>query len=312
MPLRQSCLLPRIRFLSDWQISTSWNLIFYRGFIPFLVVFIGLLIIYKTKLISQLIENGWHGIAYASVFTITNIFFVISIENTNVANTLIMIALAPMLSAVISFIFLKENTDQKTWVAIIITTLAVIYIFNDSFERDDVLGNFLGLICATGLAVGAVIIRSAKKINLVPSAMMGKLMVTLIALLFADNLVLKGNDTIIIPLMCIMCVAIPFVLITLAPRYISAAEVNLFFLLETILGPYLGLDGYKGATKHGNNYGWNCNYCYNRYSFHSELKKNLVCTKITHCNYYHESIITLHLWKNYLKIPGLYLLVTSC
>jgi len=62
-------------------------------------------------------------------------------------------------------------------------------------------------------------------------------MVTLIALLFADNLVLKGNDTIIIPLMCIMCVAIPFVLITLAPRYISAAEVNLFFLLETILGP---------------------------------------------------------------------------
>ena len=34
-----------------------------------------------------------------------------------------------------------------------------------------------------------------------------------------------------------MCVAIPFVLVTLAPRYITAAEVNLFFLLETILGP---------------------------------------------------------------------------
>jgi drug/metabolite transporter (DMT)-like permease len=148
-----------------------------------------------------------------------------------------MIALAPMLSAVISFIFLKESTDQKTLIAIIVTTLAVIYIFNDSFERGDVLGNFLGLICATGLAVGAVIIRLAKKINLVPSAMMGKLMVTLIALLFADNLTLKGNDVIIIPLMCIMCVAIPFVLITLAPRYIGAAQVNLFFLLETILGP---------------------------------------------------------------------------
>ena len=68
--------------------------------------------------------------------------------------------------------------------------------------------------------------------------MMGKLMVTLIAILFADNLILKGSDSIIIPLMCIMCVAIPFVLITLAPRYITAAEVNLFFLLETILGPF--------------------------------------------------------------------------
>ena len=62
-------------------------------------------------------------------------------------------------------------------------------------------------------------------------------MVTLIALLFVNQLKLEGDDTVIIPLMCVMCVAIPFVLVTLAPRYITAAEVNLFFLLETILGP---------------------------------------------------------------------------
>jgi drug/metabolite transporter (DMT)-like permease len=148
-----------------------------------------------------------------------------------------MIALAPMLSAIISLIFLKENPDQKTWIAIIITTLAVVFIFYNALDVGDFLGNFLGLVCATGLAVGAVIIRSAKKISLVPSAMMGKLMVTLIALLFVDKLKLEGTDLTIIPLMCVMCVAIPFVLITLAPRYITAAEVNLFFLLETIFGP---------------------------------------------------------------------------
>ena len=37
--------------------------------------------------------------------------------------------------------------------------------------------------------------------------------------------------------MCVLCVAIPFVLVTIAPRFITAAEVNLFFLLEVILGP---------------------------------------------------------------------------
>ena len=62
-------------------------------------------------------------------------------------------------------------------------------------------------------------------------------MVALIALLFVDQIKLVDNDLIIVPLMCIMCVAIPFVLVTLAPRYITAAEVNLFFLLETIFGP---------------------------------------------------------------------------
>ena len=38
--------------------------------------------------------------------------------------------------------------------------------------------------------------------------------------------------------MCVMCVAIPFVLVTIAPRFIPAEEVNLFFLLETIIGPF--------------------------------------------------------------------------
>ena len=167
----------------------SWNLIFYRGFIPFFVVFLGLLIIQKGKIITALINNGWHGIAYAVTFTITNILFVISIENTSVANTLIMISLAPMLSAVISLIFLKENPDKKTWIAIIITTLAVIYIFFDSFEKGDMMGNFFGLVCATGLAAGAVIIRSVKQLNLVPSAMMGKLLVALIALLIFQRFI---------------------------------------------------------------------------------------------------------------------------
>ena len=50
-------------------------------------------------------------------------------------------------------------------------------------------------------------------------------------------IVLEENDLIIVPLMCILCVAIPFVLVTIAPRFIPAAEVNLFFLLETIIGP---------------------------------------------------------------------------
>ena len=216
---------------------SSWDLIFYRGFIPFLTILIGLMLIYKSSLFKKILNNGWHGIAFIFSFAITSIVFVVSIENTNVANTLIMVALAPMLSAIISLIFLKENPDQKTWVAITITTLAVIYIFYDAIDAGDFLGNFLGLICATGLAVNAVIIRSAKKISLVPSAMVGKLVVSLFALFFVDQLKLESNDLIIVPLMCVVCIAIPFVCVTLAPRYITAAEVNLFFLLETIFGP---------------------------------------------------------------------------
>ena len=215
----------------------TWGLVFYRGIIPFFAVFLGMLLIYKLNFFKILFNSGYHGIIYIGTFSITNITFVVSIQNTNVANTLVMIATAPMLSAILGSIFLKEPPDKKTWISIIITFFAIIYIFNDSLKLGNFYGDILGFITAIGLAVGAVTIRSAKTKNLVPAAVIGKLFVASFALFFIESFILEDKDLIIVPLMCILCVAIPFVLVTIAPRFIPAAEVNLFFLLETIIGP---------------------------------------------------------------------------
>ena len=215
----------------------TWGLVFYRGIIPFFSVLIGMLIIYKSNFFKMLFTSGHHGLIYIITFSITNITFVVSIQNTNVANTLVMIAMAPMLSAVLGAIFLKEIPERKTWGAILITFFAAVYIFYDSLQLGNIYGDILGLITALGLAVGAVTIRSAKKKNLVPAAVVGKMFVALFAMFFIESYALVEQDLIIVPLMCIMCVAIPFVLVTIAPRFIPAAEVNLFFLLETIIGP---------------------------------------------------------------------------
>ena len=72
----------------------TWGLVFYRGAIPFFVVLIGMLIIYKVDFFKMLFTSGHHGIIYILTFSITNITFVVSIQNTNVANTLVMIAMA--------------------------------------------------------------------------------------------------------------------------------------------------------------------------------------------------------------------------
>ena len=215
----------------------TWSLVFYRGIIPFFTVLIGMLLIYRANFFKMLFTSGQHGIIYIITFSITNIAFVVSIQNTNVANTLVMIAMAPMLSAILGALFLKEIPDSKTWIAIGVTFFAVVYIFYDSFQIGNIFGDLLGLICALGLAVGAVTIRSGKTMNLVPAAVVGKLLVAVFAIFFIETYALEGKDILIVPLMCVMCVAIPFVLVTIAPRFIPAEEVNLFFLLETIVGP---------------------------------------------------------------------------
>ena len=215
----------------------TWGLVFYRGIIPFFTVFLGMLLVYQLNFFKILFSSGYHGIIYVGTFSLTNITFVLSIQNTNVANTLVMIATAPMISAILGAIFLKEPPDKKTWISIIVTFLAIIYIFFDSLKLGNFYGDILGFITALGLAVGAITVRSAKEKNLVPAAVVGKLFVATFALFFIESFTLVDKDLFIIPLMCILCVAIPFVLVTIAPRFIPAAEVNLFFLLETIIGP---------------------------------------------------------------------------
>ena len=215
----------------------TWGMLFYRGAIPFVVVLIGLLIFYNKNFLNALFNVGYTGIFYTISFAICNITFLVSIQNTNVANTLVMVAMAPMISAILGGIFLKEVPDKKTWVAILITFFSAIYIFYDSIQLGNFFGDFMGLVTATGLAVNAVLVRSAKDRDLLPSAVLGKLCVAIFAFFFVESFDLVGNDMIYIPLMCVLCVAIPFVLVTIAPRFIPAEEVNLFFLLETIIGP---------------------------------------------------------------------------
>ena len=220
--------------LSDIE---TWGMLFYRGAIPFVIVLVGLLLFYRQNFINAFLKVGTVGIFYAISFSICNITFIVSIQNTNVANTLIMIALAPMLSAILGAIFLKEMPSKGTWIAIFITFLAALFIFYDSLQVGNLFGNIMGFVTASGLAVNAVLIRYAKDRDLLPSAVMGKLGVAVFAFFFVENFNLIGTDQIYIPIMCIICVALPFVLVTIAPRFIPAEEVNLFFLLETIIGP---------------------------------------------------------------------------
>ena len=84
----------------------TWGMLFYRGAIPFFVVLFGLLLFYKNNFFKAILRIGYPGIFYVISFSICNITFIISIQNTNVANTLIMVAMAPMLSAVLGAIFL--------------------------------------------------------------------------------------------------------------------------------------------------------------------------------------------------------------
>jgi len=218
----------------------SWELLFYRGLIPLFFLFVVLILFYKKNFIESFLINGMAGLFYAVLIALGNTTFVISIQNTNVANTLIMIALTPFATAILSSIFLKEHPSKKMWVTILACFFCVLFIFYDSYQGNRIYGDFFGLMTAIFVGGSAVVIRYSKLVNFLPSLLISKLFTLLIPLFFIHSFsyLLLINSTefyLIIGMGACLCIALSF--ITLAPRYIPAYEVEIFFVLETILGP---------------------------------------------------------------------------
>ena len=216
---------------------SSWDLMFYRGLIPFICLFVFFFLIYKRNFIKICLAIGFAGILNAVLVALGNITFVASLENTNVANTLIMISLAPFMAAIFSSIFLKEYPNLRTWITMLICFGFVIYIFYDSYESQKLFGDMLGFITAIIIGASSVVIRYGKLTNFLPSLMLGKIFTMMFTIFFVSSLSLDSSDIILILIMGIFFVFVPISLITLAPRYIAAHEVQLFFVLETALGP---------------------------------------------------------------------------
>ena len=218
----------------------SWELLFYRGLIPFVLLFIFLLLYYKKNFLHSLLITGLPGLFYAILVALGNITFVISIQNTNVANTLIMIALTPFTTAILSSIFLKEHPSQRMWFTIISCFFVVLFIFYDSYQGNRMFGDFFGLLTAILIGGSAVVVRYSKLVNFLPSLLIAKLLTLVIPILFIqsfpESLIIDLREFYLIIAMGI-CLFIALSFITLAPRYIPAYEVEIFFVLETILGP---------------------------------------------------------------------------
>ena len=151
-----------------------------------------------------------------------------------------MIALTPFTTAILSSIFIKEHPSKRMWLTIIACFFAILFIFYDSYQSNRIMGDFFGLLTAIFIGGGAVVIRSSKSFDFIPSLLIAKLFTLLIPILFIKSfptsLFISQEQFFFIILMGIFLV-IPLACMTIAPRYIPAYEVEIFFVLETILGP---------------------------------------------------------------------------
>jgi len=227
------------------------TLIFWRSLLLSLSLTIFFLIRHRTNALGAIRQIGIPGLLCSICFCGSTILFVTSITLTTVANTLVIISMAPLFAAVLSHFFLAETAPLRTWVTIFICFVGILSIFAGNLGSGALLGDLCAVGTALFLASYFVTVRYARAVNMVPALIISGLMVAILTSPFAYPFSVSMRDFTLLLLLGGGILPLSFALMTLGPRYLPAPEVGLILLLETVFGPvwvWLGMGEIPGAA----------------------------------------------------------------
>ncbi len=215
--------------------ADSWTVLFYRGLLMSIGVMMLLLITYRSKTIVEFKKIGRGGLWIGWLHGIMTGTFVFAIMHTSIANTLVIISTGPIWIAIIAWLTLRERASLVTWLAMIIVFIGIYIVMSANFGGQNIVGDIFALITAILMGFTFTLVRKYKTVNMVPTMAVGGIIAAIIACIFAPTLALKPEAIIYVVAMGVI-LAISFSLITIAPRYMPAAEVGMIMPLETVLG----------------------------------------------------------------------------
>ena len=225
-----------IRLVEDASSEVdSWTVLFWRGLLYAAGVSLLVLIKYRTKTIAEFKNIGKGGLLIGFFSGISTGTFVFAIVYTSIANALVIISTGPIMIAIVAWFLLKEKSSLFTWTSMIIVFIGIYVVMSGSFGGDSLVGDFFALITAVMMGFTFTLTRKYKDVNMVPVNAIGGLIAALIAFLMANKITVPAEVVGYIVAMGAI-LSISFSLITIAPRYMPAAEVGMIMPLETVLG----------------------------------------------------------------------------
>ena len=213
-----------------------WSVIGLRSIATFVVAVTVWTLIRRFTRARPPLVAGWHGALAGSLYGLATIGFLASIYYTEAANTVFILAFNPMFCALLAWIFLKERPSAATLITMAVMIGGVAMIVGNSLSSGHMLGDGLAAFAALMLAAAITVSRaSGGALGFAP------LVATVGPAAIAFSLALPQGFSIDNPWWILLdgAVMMPLAFWCLAtgPRYLTGAEVGMFYLLETILAP---------------------------------------------------------------------------
>ncbi len=212
---------------------SSFLFSFYVGIFMFISM-ASTLIFKKKAFIKKALTTSFPMlIVCATLMGTSNIFFITAIKTTTVANVVLIFSTAALFSALFAYLFYKEKISKNVIYASFFMFIGLIIIFNDKLEIGSIKGNIYALLCTAFFATSYVILSKYKEMNRVILTAFSGIALSCISIFFCENL----KTLTIVMTMGLLISPISRVLIGNGAIYISASEVSLLMIIETMMAP---------------------------------------------------------------------------
>jgi drug/metabolite transporter (DMT)-like permease len=201
-------------------------------------------VVERGRLVEAFRSIGVAGIAVALCVAAASGGFIAALNHTSVARVLFILALAPVLAAVLARVFLGEAITRRTVLAMALALAGVALMLGAPGEGD-LVGDGLAFMAALGFASMIVITRYRHDVSMAPATCLSQAILVVIFIPFATPAAIAADDVMWLALLGIGQIGLGFALLTVGARLIPAAQVGLITLLEVVLGPiwvWLALD----------------------------------------------------------------------
>lgn len=221
--------------------ARGFEVSFWRSFFAGLFVAVALLFQHKSKALTKVkalgVYGAFSGLMWGAMFSC----FMLAITMTTVANALIVESLAPLLTAIFAWIFLREKIPTRTWAAIFVACIGMVWMFIDGFSQLDSRG-LIGVILATCVPIAAstnviILKKGGQDVDLIPAVFVGGTLSACLMLPLALPLTVSLHDILILAVLGVFQLGLPCMLMVHAAKGLSAPEISLLSLLEVLLGP---------------------------------------------------------------------------
>jgi drug/metabolite transporter (DMT)-like permease len=201
-------------------------------------------VVERGRVVEAFRSVGLAGVAVALCVATASASFIAALNHTSVARVLFILAVSPVLAALLARVALGEPITRRTGVAMALALAGVALMFGAPGEGS-LAGDGLSLVASLAFAVMIVITRWRHDVSMTPATCLSQAILVVAFIPFASPGEISGDDVVWLALLGIGQIGLGFALLTVGARLIPAAQVGLITLLEVVLGPlwvWLALD----------------------------------------------------------------------